>query len=188
MQGQAARLHLDPTRIVLVGDTAGAQISGRVAALITNRGYAEELDIAVSIDPGQLRGVALCCGIFDIAAINDSGPFKNVLNAVGWAYSGTRHYRANNSFTSTISVPERVTDQFSPTFVTAGNADPLLPQSLALVATLTVNWVSMWIPSSTTRTICPRSSRIPIRPRHRRPAGGVRPADRVLPQVFRWGT
>ena len=95
------------------------------------------------MEVGRLRGVALCCGIFDIAGIDDSGPFRNVLNAVGWAYSGTRDYRANSSFSSTISVPERVTDRFPPTFVTAGNADPLLPQSLALAATLTAKGVEV---------------------------------------------
>ncbi len=46
LQGQAARLHLDPPRIMLVGDSAGAQFSAQVAALITKTGYAEELDIA----------------------------------------------------------------------------------------------------------------------------------------------
>ena len=79
-----------------------------------------------------------------------------MLIAVGWADSDTRHHRANNSFTSTISVPERVTDQFPPTFVTAGNADPLLPQSLALAATLTEKGVELDT-LSTTRTISPRS-------------------------------
>ena len=32
LQGHAARLHLDPTRILLVGDSAGAQVT----ALVTN--------------------------------------------------------------------------------------------------------------------------------------------------------
>ncbi len=40
-------------------------------------------------------------------------------------------------------MPERVTDQFPPTFVTAGNTDPLLPQSPALVATLIAKGVDV---------------------------------------------
>ena len=136
IQAHAKRLHIDPARIVLAGDSAGAQISAQVAALITNPAYAAEVAIPVTVDPAQLRGVALCCGIFDITAVGDNGPFKQVLAAVGWAYSGTRDYRADAFFTSTMSVPSHVTAAFPPAFVTVGNADPLLPQSLAFADVL----------------------------------------------------
>lgn len=139
VEGHATRLHIDPERVVLAGDSAGAQISAQVAALVTNPGYATELDVPSTIDPSHLRGVALCCGIFDITAIPNNGPFSALLMAVGWAYSGTRDYRSNEFFASTISVPGRVTKTFPPTFITAGNADPLLPQSLAFAATLGQN-------------------------------------------------
>ncbi len=66
-------LHLDPSRIVLVGDSAGAQISAQVAALITNPAFAGELAVPATIDASSLRGVALCGVIFDIAAIDDNG-------------------------------------------------------------------------------------------------------------------
>ena len=59
-----------------------------------------------------------------------------MLAAVAWAYSGHRDYRADPFFTSTVSVPGHVTSAFPPTFLTVGNADPLLPQSLAFARAL----------------------------------------------------
>ena len=73
---------------MLVGDSAGAQISAQVAALITNTAFAGELAVPATINASSWRGVALCCGIFDIAAIDDNGPFNKVLDAVGCILRG----------------------------------------------------------------------------------------------------
>ena len=83
---------------MLVGDSAGAQISAQVAALITNTAFAGELAVPATINASSWRGVALCCGMFDIAAIDDNGPFNKVLDAVGWAYSGARAYPGEHLF------------------------------------------------------------------------------------------
>jgi acetyl esterase/lipase len=143
LQNSADRLHVDPTRLVLAGDSAGAQISAQVAAMITNPDYARQVGVASTVDPAQLRGVALCCGIFDLAAINPSSSFKNFFKAVGWAYSGTRDYQHNQPFVATVSVTNHLTADFPPTFLTAGNADPLAPQSAALAALLTAKGVEV---------------------------------------------
>lgn len=142
IQGHAARLHIDPDRIMLAGDSAGAHISAQVATLITSPAYARKVAVPVTVDPAQLRGVALCCGIFDVSALG-GGPFKSVLAAVAWAYSGHRDYRADPFFTSTVSVPGHVTSAFPPTFLTVGNADPLLPQSLAFARALAEKGVNL---------------------------------------------
>jgi acetyl esterase len=133
---QAARLHVDPARIVLAGDSAGAQISAQAAAIITSPVYASTMGIQPALEPGALRGVVLCCGIYDITALNDRGPFGSVLRAVAWAYSGERDYRHAPRFTTTMSVANHVTEHFPEAFITAGNADPLLPQSEALIERL----------------------------------------------------
>ena len=128
-EGVAERFHMDAERIVLAGDSAGAQLSAQLAALITNPVYADALGIPPTIAARRLRGVALCCGIYDLGAIGDRSRFRSLYRAIGWAYSGSRDYRKNSGFLSTVSVLEHVGDAFPPTFVTAGNADPLLRQS-----------------------------------------------------------
>jgi acetyl esterase/lipase len=143
LRGHARRLHLDTSRIVLAGDSAGAQISAQVAAVLTNPVYAATLEFSSPVEPTHVRDAALCCGIFDLTSLDDRGPFRNLLDAVGWSYSGTRNFTGNEFFMSTVSVPTHVTAAFPSTFVTAGYVDPLLPQSIAFAQTLRTKGVDV---------------------------------------------
>ena len=62
LRANAERLHLDPDRIVIAGDSSGAQIAAQVGALVTTPGYSDELGIAPTITRRQLRGLVLACG------------------------------------------------------------------------------------------------------------------------------
>ena len=62
LQGNAERLQLDPDRVVIGGDSAGAQIAAQIGALVTTPGYADAVGIAPTITPTQLRGLVLACG------------------------------------------------------------------------------------------------------------------------------
>jgi acetyl esterase/lipase len=136
LEANADRLHVDPQRFVLVGDSAGAQISAQAASVVTNPEYSALLGVDALIKAEQLRGVALCCGVFDLAMVEPSSPFRMLIDAVGWAYSGTRDFRNDQAFISTVSVPPHVTAEFPPTFLTVGNTDPLARQSVALAEVL----------------------------------------------------
>jgi acetyl esterase len=136
LQANADRLRVDPNRLVLAGDSAGAHITAQVAAIVTNAGYGEEVGVTSTITPDQLRAVALCCGPYDLALVNPDSPLKNFILTVAWAYSGTRGYRNNEHFMSTTTVTSHVTEAFPPTFITAGNADPLLAHSHTLASAL----------------------------------------------------
>ena len=52
------------------------------------------------------------------------------VNAAAWAYSGRRDWREDERF-RTMSLPPHLTPAFPRTFISAGNADPLEPQSKA---------------------------------------------------------
>ena len=52
-----------------------------------------------------------------------------------WAYSGTRDFATDPRF-APASVLHYVTAAFPPTFISAGNGDPLLTQSEALASSL----------------------------------------------------
>jgi acetyl esterase len=137
LHANADRLHIDPDQIMLAGDSAGAQITAQVAAIVTDPGYGELVGVNPTIETPQLRAVALCCGVYDLATlVNPASAFKDVVRAVGWAYSGSREYRNDGRFLSSTAVTRHLSGAFPPTFMTAGNADPLLAQSRALMATL----------------------------------------------------
>jgi acetyl esterase len=136
LEANADRLHLDPTRLVLAGDSAGAHITAQVATIVTNPVYGSLLGVASTIWPDRLRAVVLCCGVYDLSLISPDTPLRDFVLAVGWAYSGTRDFRHDERFMATTSLPPNVTEAFPPAFITAGNADPLLPQSHALHSAL----------------------------------------------------
>lgn len=138
----AQRLHVDPTRLFLAGDSGGAHIAAQAANLTSVPAYAAELGIAPAVERSRLRGVVLFCGPYDTKSVNLEGPFGGFMRTVLWSYSGGRDFATNPRF-ATASVINYVTPEFPPAFISAGNADPLLPQSRAFAAALALHGVTV---------------------------------------------
>lgn len=136
LAAQASRWGLDGTRLVLAGDSAGAHIAAQVANLTVVPAYAQALGIAPALQPAQLRALLLFCGPYVMRSSDAGGIGRWFLHTVLWAYSGTRHYESDPAFAATANVIDHLTADFPPAFVSAGNADPLLPHSQALAARL----------------------------------------------------
>jgi len=134
---EAERLGIDPNRLIIAGDSAGAQIAAQVANLITAPNYARQVGIAPAIRPAQLRGAILFCGPYELD-LTGNGWFSRTTT---WAYSGRRDYRDDASF-QLMSVSRHVTRAFPPTFISGGNGDPLLPHSEAMAAALSARGVA----------------------------------------------
>jgi acetyl esterase/lipase len=132
----ADRLGIDPRRIVLAGDSAGAQIAAQVALLATDPDYAREVGIDVELPASALRGVVLFCGAYDFTlARGASGVGGWLVNTAIWSYLGSsRRHDEGTQREGTIT--RHVSLSFPPAFVSAGNADPLLPHTLGLVEAL----------------------------------------------------
>ena len=62
----ASRYHLDPSRIILAGDSAGAQLSSQYAAIAANPDYAALF--RMTVPEITIRAVGLNCGMYDMAA------------------------------------------------------------------------------------------------------------------------
>ena len=60
----ADRYHLDPNRIILVGDSAGAQLASQYAAIATNPEYAATFNMTVPAI--TIRALGLNCGLYDM--------------------------------------------------------------------------------------------------------------------------
>ncbi|NUO34079.1 MAG: alpha/beta hydrolase [Dermatophilaceae bacterium] len=131
----ADRLGVDPTRIVLAGDSAGAQIAAQVALLVTDEQYAHGVGVAVELPPDALRGVVLFCGAYDFTLARGSTRLGSwLVDTAIWSYLGSQ--RHDERVTLQGSIPPNLTPAFPPVFVSAGNGDPLLPHTLRLVESL----------------------------------------------------
>lgn len=135
LQAEAKRLRIDPARIVLAGDSAGAQIAAQYANAVSVPSYAAAIGIKPSLQRAHLIGAVLHCGIYDLALLKLDGGFGGFLRTAAWSYLGARDVLADPKVVE-FSVLRHVTGAFPPAFISAGNADPLLPHSLALAGAL----------------------------------------------------
>jgi len=133
----AGRLGVDSTRLVLGGDSAGAQIAAQIAALVTTPAYADAVGVQPTVRPAQLRGLVLACGPYDLSLAEkaDTPEGRRFLKTVLWAYSGKRRFLRDTSFAN-ASVVNHLTPQYPPALITVGNADPLREHSEVLAERL----------------------------------------------------
>lgn len=137
----AERFNADPNRIMLSGDSAGANLSAQLAAMITNPAYAAEVGVQPALKPEQLRAVLLFCGIYKMEGLAHPDPTLPKIVGWGddvavWAYSGERH--ASDEALRPMSPFYYVTSEFPTTFITGGNADLLTDaQSVPMANELT---------------------------------------------------
>jgi acetyl esterase/lipase len=121
----AAEYRIDPDRIVIAGDSAGANLTSELALITTNPTYARQVGVEPALTPAQLRGVVLDCGIYDVSGI-PSAPgltgwgFRIAL----WAYLGAKDW-SNTPGGREMSTGDFVTADFPATWISGGNADPL---------------------------------------------------------------
>jgi acetyl esterase len=133
----AKKLGINPNSFVLAGDSAGAQIAAQTANLITSKPYADDIGISAPIHAKQLKGTLLYCGVYDINQfnLNKGGVLSWFINTVTWSYSGNRNWHKVTGF-DRMSVARYVTPAFPATFISAGNNDPLGPQSISMANAL----------------------------------------------------
>ena len=116
----AARYHLDPSRILLVGDSAGAQLASQYAAIASNPDYAALF--RMDIPEITIRALGLNCGMYDMNAqaadprkgisldylgteIPGSDPRFGVLDAIGANYPPAYITTACHDFLRPCSEP-----------------------------------------------------------------------------------
>ena len=144
IQLHADRLRANPERIALAGDSAGSQIVAQMATIITSPSYATEMNITPALAAKNLKATVLNCGAYDLNLPNYQGTDGWFLHTVLWAYSGKSNFM-NDPDLRHASVVDYVTKDFPPSFITAGNVDPLEQQSLEFAKKLT----SLQVPTST---------------------------------------
>lgn len=133
IRANASRYGVDTSQMFLGGDSAGAQIAGQIANLITSPKYAEALGISPAVDKADLKGAILFCGPYD-GTYGGGGAFSVLVDVALWSYFGKRNPDGDPRLTQ-FSVIGNATASLPPLFISAGSADPLEPHSKRLADT-----------------------------------------------------
>lgn len=117
---------VDPDRMILVGDSAGAQLASHYATIFTNKEFAKVFDFTTP--DITIRALGLNCGIYD--GIEMAG-YKNTNDEVDEMF---RLYLGMDSELSEklknqIDVVGNMTKDFPPSFVMSSEADFLLEKA-----------------------------------------------------------
>lgn len=127
----AQTLQVDPGRVFLAGDSAGAQIVAQYAALMGRPELARSLGIEPGLRRAQLKGLLLYCGPHDAASVRFDGAVGWFLRTVLWAYLGEKDPREDPRLVD-MTISHHLTPDYPPMFITVGQADPLEAHSRKL--------------------------------------------------------
>lgn len=108
----AAAYHLDPDRLFIVGDSAGAQLASQYAAIATNPAYASLFPFAVPRI--KIRALGLNCGMYDASTLA-----AEKRESIAKDYLGTRL----PAHDPRLQVLQNITDRFPPAHITTACHD-----------------------------------------------------------------
>lgn len=128
---------IDPGKVFLAGDSAGAQIAAQFALVQVDPAYAALLGLASSVRAEDLRGVLLFCGPYDLGRVlEEANPLlRFAFLELGSLYFGRRDW-ISRPMASQASLVDRVGPSFPPAFVTDGNWGSFEGHGKALAARL----------------------------------------------------
>lgn len=107
-----SRYHLDPERVFLVGDSAGAQIASQYAAIATDPEYAAYFTFTVP--KIRIRALGLNCGLYDMVAFSKPPRKGMALDYLG---------RYLDEADPRLKVMDAVTSRFPPAHITTARHD-----------------------------------------------------------------
>lgn len=122
--GNAEKYGIDTSKIAFGGDSAGGQLSGQLALLITDPVYAKQAGIEAPLTAEQLKAVVFYSTPYDMT---DMGMFEKV----GQEYFGTGNLK-DNPKAREASIINNITAAFPPCLVSDGNKGTFPHQALKM--------------------------------------------------------
>lgn len=110
---------VDIEKLVLVGDSAGAQIASHYAAIFTNEEFAKLFDF--TLPNVQIKALGLNCGKYDASNFKAIG-----LDTVFYEYIDCMETKPSEELLKKFETIKHITDKFPPSFVMSCHNDFLL--------------------------------------------------------------
>lgn len=127
----AVRYNLDPSRIILVGDSAGAQLASQYAAIATNQDYAAVFNMKVP--EITIRALGLNCGMYDPVTFIGDRP-----SGVARDYLGKNFDLSDPR----LKILEAIRSNYPPAHITTAHHDFLKDQANPMYDFLTGKGIS----------------------------------------------
>ena len=144
----AAEYRIDPAKIFIGGDSAGAHLSSQMGLYYTNPAFQARIGGEPAIAKEQLKGVILHCGYYNIDTLRATR-FPLIADSV-WMMTGEKHYEGTEAAKSMNTVAW-VTADYPSTFIDCGDKDSFLSQAHEMIAALEAQGVAVvsFLPTTT---------------------------------------
>ena len=126
----ARQYHLDPDKIILLGDSAGAQMTSQYAAMHTNPDYASQFGLTMA--KAKIRVIGLFCGLYDLKEMGAAPRRGMHKDYFGKLPKDDPRFQAL----------EAITENYPPAFITTGTMDVLRDNAQPMHAFLESKGVS----------------------------------------------
>jgi acetyl esterase/lipase len=144
----AEEYRIDPQRIFIGGDSAGAHLSSQMGLYYTNPAFQQRIGGEPAISPDQLRGVILHCGYYNMETLRATG-FLLIADSI-WMMTGEKHYEGTE-LAKSMSTVAWVTPSYPPVFIDCGDKDSFLSQAVEMIASVEAQGVEVvsYLPTTT---------------------------------------
>lgn len=133
---------VDLQRLIIGGDSAGAQIASQFVALQTNPALSASMEMEAVIPEDDLIAAILFCGPYDLVNLYDAESWfgRFFVRQLGWAYFGLRSWRDSPQASQASTIRNAVSG-YPGTFITDGNSGSFEQDAKRLESALKVNGV-----------------------------------------------
>lgn len=124
-------------KLVIGGDSAGAQMASQFVAIQTDAAYAKKAGFKQVVPKQTIKAALLYCGPYNLKELMNvkGAKLKFFLKRVGWAYLGDRSWQTGKK-AALLSTAKHVSKAYPATFITDANTGSFEKQGKELEKTL----------------------------------------------------
>src|SRR5699024_98620 len=121
-------LPLDFDQVIFGGDSAGGELSSQDTAIQTKESLKADMEFKPQSEPDQLKAAIFFGGFFDMKTFRAT-EFPRVQLCME-SYTGKGNWEQQFKYISEMSTINQVTEDYPPTFLSVGDADPFYSQNI----------------------------------------------------------